>query len=143
LINSGRGRSKKIPAEEKAMVQLGLLVGADIAAAIDSKIQSKEYKNRSDFMRQAFDAQLNKTKITAATNLSAFESLTQFAEEWRNIITDCHETNNCLDCPVTAECSKADVELSRIVDFVKKVKALESKDDLSRLLKGFEMLQEG
>jgi len=142
MINSGRGRPKKIPAEEKAMVQLGLSIDANVAAAIDSKIHSKEYKNRSDFMRQAIDNQLDKTKITAATKLTAFELLAQFAEEWRDIIADCHETNNCLECPVTAECSKADVELSRIVDFVKKVKALESKDDLSRLLKGFEMLQE-
>ena len=141
MSSSGRGRPKKIPTAEKAMVQFGLLVDAEIAAAIDDKIP-KDYKNRSDFMRQAIDGQLNKSKIPAATNLSAFELLAHFAEEWQAIIADCHETNNCLDCPVTAECSKADVELSRIVDFVKKVKALESKDDLSRLLKGFEMLQE-
>ena len=142
MSHSGRGRPKMIPVEDKIMVQIGLSVDGVIAAEIDSKIRSKEYKNRSDFMRQAIDGQLNKTKITAATNLSPFELLAQFAKEWQDIIADCHETNNCLDCPVTAECSKADVELSRIVDFVKKVKALESKDDLSRLLKGFEMLQE-
>jgi len=142
MINSGRGRPRKIPAEQKIMVQIGLSIDGVTAAAIDTKIKTKEYKNRSDFMRQAIDGQLNSTKITATTKLSPFELLAQFAEEWRAIIADCHETNNCLDCPVTAECSKADVELSRIVDFVKKVKTLESKDDLSRLLKGFEMLQE-
>jgi len=141
MINSGRGRPKKIPAAEKAMVQLGLLIGADIAAEIDSKIP-KEYRNRSDFMRQAIDSQLNKTKITAATNLSAFEALAQLASEWQDISDNCLKINDCSECPVSNRCESVTLDLSQITDFIKKVKALESKDDLSRLLKGFEMLQE-
>ncbi len=141
MINSGRGRPKKIPTEEKAMVQLGLLVDAEIAAAIDSKIP-KEYKNRSDFMRQAFDNQLRISRSDTDSTLTAFQELVRFAEEWTAIIDDCQNKNSCLNCPVGTECNTADVELSKIVDFVKKVKSLESKDDLSRLLKGFEMLQE-